>query len=207
MKDTHQFRSCISERLFRFILRMSCSDICAITEAKLAGFSKNTSHQLYGKFRSGVVQFTLYQGQPFTGEVKIDEYYFGTRLARGKCGLGACGKIPYVGLLKRLGCVYVKIVDDCSSDSLRTIIKGPVLTYSTVYTDGWISYDGFTLNGYHHDRIHLHENEFTRGKNHLNEIEWYWIFAKLRLSKMSGLRTAHFLENLLESKMALVSPS
>lgn len=179
---------------------MFCSDICALTAAELAGVNKNTPHQLYGRFRARVVQLTLDQSKPFTGEVEIDESYFGARRVRGKRGRGASGKIPVVGLLKRGGCVYVKIVDDCSRDSLRPIIKGQVLTNSTVYTDGWRSYDGLVLDGYRHHRIHHHENEFARGKNHVNGIESFWSFAKLRMAKMRGLRKAHFLGHLLESQ-------
>ncbi len=200
MKNKYQFRSRISERLFRDILRLFCSDICALTAAELAGVNKNTTHQLYGRFRARVVQLTLDQSKPFTGEVEIDESYFGARRVRGKRGRGASGKIPVVGLLKRGGCVYVKIVDDCSRDSLRPIIKGQVLTNSTVYTDGWRSYDGLVLDGYRHHRIHHHENEFARGKNHVNGIESFWSFAKLRMAKMRGLRKAHFLGHLLESQ-------
>jgi transposase-like protein len=115
----------------------------------------------------------LNQSKPFTGEVEIDKSYFGVRRSRGKRGRGASGKIPVVGLLKLGGCVYVKIVDDCSRDSLRPIIKGQVLTNSTVYTDGWRSYDGLVLDGNRHHRIHHHENEFARGKNHVNGIELF----------------------------------
>ena len=136
MKNKYQFRSRISERLFRDILRLFCSDICALTAAELAGVNKNTTHQLYGKFR----------------------------------------------------------------DSLRAIIKCQVLTNSTVYTDGWRFYDSLVLDGYRHHRIHHHENEFARGKNHVNGIESFWSFAKLRMAKMRGLRKAHFLGHLLESE-------
>jgi transposase len=200
MKNKHQFRSRILERLFRDILRMFCSDIRAPTAAELAGVNKNTTHQLCGRFRARVVQLTLDQSKPYTGEVEIDESYFGARRVRGKRGRGASGKIPVVGLLKRGGCVYVKIVDDCSRDSLRPIIEGQVLTNSTVYTDGWRSYDGLVLDGYRYHRIHHHENEFARGKNHVNGIESFWGFAKLPMAKMRGLRKTHFLGHLLESQ-------
>ena len=67
------------------------------------GVNKNTPHQHYGRFRARVVQFKLDQSKPFTGEVEIDESYFGARRVRGKRGRGASGKIPVVGLLKRGG--------------------------------------------------------------------------------------------------------
>ncbi len=59
----------------------------------------------------------------------------------------------------------------CSRAALEPIIKGQVLSKATVYTDGWLGYDGLLLSGYKHHRIYHHENEFARGKNHVNGIE------------------------------------
>jgi len=56
------------------------------------------------------------------------------------------------------------------------------------------------LDGYSHHRIHHHENELARGRNHLNGIESFWCFAELRMAKMRGLRKDHFLGHLLESQ-------
>jgi hypothetical protein len=42
--------------------------------------------------------------------------------------------------------------------------KERVLSQTTVYTDGWLAYDGALLSGYKHRRIHYHENEFARAK-------------------------------------------
>jgi transposase-like protein len=94
----------------------------------------------------------------------------------------------------------VKVVPDCSRKTLRPTIKGQVLSKSTVYTDGWASYDGLVLDGDHHHRIHHHENQFARGKTHLNGIESFWSFAKTRMAKMRGLHQEHFLAHLLESQ-------
>ena len=102
--------------------------------------------------------------------------------------------------MKRGCCLYVKIVADGSCDSLRPIIKGQVLNNSTFYPDGRRSCGGLVLDGYRHYRIHHHENEFAFGKNHVNGIESFWSFAKLRIAKMCGLRKTHFLGHLLESQ-------
>jgi hypothetical protein len=64
-------------------------------------------------FYTIVVQLTIDQSKLFTGEVGIDENYFGARRVSGIHGRGADEKIQVVGLLKRRGCVYVKIVEDC----------------------------------------------------------------------------------------------
>ena len=52
------------------------------------------------------------------------------------------GKIPVVGLLKRHGKVYTQVVRNCTREQLMPILKGKILTQSTVYTDGWKSYAG-----------------------------------------------------------------
>ena len=80
------------------------------------------------------------------------------------------------------------------------VIKGKVIEESTIYTDGWKSYDGLVLNGYKHYRIHHHENEFARGKNHVNGIESFWSYTKRRLLKFNGIRKDKFLLHLKESQ-------
>lgn len=40
--------------------------------------------------------------------------------------------------------------------------------------------------GYNHYRLLFHENEFVRGKSHVNGIESFWSFAKRRLAKFNG---------------------
>ena len=63
------------------------------------------------------------------------------------------------------------------------VIKGIVLERSTIYSDGWKTYDGLILNGYDHYRVFHFKNEFARGKSHVNGIESFWSFAKRRLAK------------------------
>ena len=101
-------------------------------------------------------------------------------------------------MLKKGGDVYVEIVQKCSKDQLLPIIQGKVLSGSTIYTDGWKAYDGLIVNGYDHYRIFHHENEFARGKNHVNGIESFWSFCKRRLAKFNGLTDEIFFLHLKE---------
>ena len=80
------------------------------------------------------------------------------------------------------------------------IIQGKVLENSTVYTDGWKSYDGLVLNGYRHYRVYHSKNEFARGKNHINGIESFWSFTKRRMAKQNGVHKHKFLLHLKESE-------
>lgn len=132
--------------------------------------------------------------------MEVDESYFGATRVRGRKGRGAGRKIPVIGLLKRNGKVYTKIVTDCTREELMPVIKGKVLEGSTVYTDGWKSYDGLILYGYKHRRIYHHKNEFARKRNHVNGIESFWSYTKRRLRKFNGVPKDKFLLYLKESE-------
>ena len=194
LKNAH-----ISERKFKQILTSFCRDFTAEQTSLITGISRNTINGLFGKFRVRILLQTS-SNMDLDGEVEVDESYFGARRVRGKRGRGARGKTPVVGLLKRSGKVYTQVVKNCTRESLMPILKGKILENTTVYTDGWKSYDGLVLNGYKHYRIHHSENEFARGKNHVNGIESFWSYTKRRLNRFNGIRKDKFLLHLKESE-------
>jgi len=198
MKNKYFNRSHISAKKFRQILKLFCKDYTAFAVSDTTGISRITINKIYALFRKRIL--SLINNDLLNNEVEIDESYFGAGRVRGKRGRGAKGKTPVVGLLKRKGRVYTQIIPDCSRRELMPIIKGKILTDTTVYTDGWKSYDGLVLNGYKHYRIHHHENEFARGKNHVNGIESFWSYTKRRLNKFNGIRKTKFLLHLKESE-------
>lgn len=58
----------------------------------------------------------------FTGEVELDESYFGgTR--KGQRGRDAAGNVPVLGILKRGGKVCTKVIPDAKSQTLMSIIQ------------------------------------------------------------------------------------
>ena len=122
---------------------------------------------------------------------------------RGKRGRGAGGKIPVIGLHKRGENVYPNVVKNCSKAELMPIITGRVLEGTDIYTDGWKACDGLVLKGYEHHRIHHHQNQFARGKNHVNGIESFWSYAKFRFLKLRGVRKDRFLLHLKECEWRL----
>ena len=200
MKNKYVKHAHISEGIFRKVLKLFCADIPALTAAGLTGLSVQSTQRLYDGLRLRIMELTMTEARPFAGEVEIDESYFGARRVRGKRGRGAGGKTPVVGLLKRGGKVFTEIVENCSKQALMPIIEGQVLAEATIYTDGWKSYDGLVLGGYKHYRIHHHQNQFARGKNHVNGIESFWSFTKLRLAKLRGIRAHYFFLHLKESE-------
>src|SRR3989338_3998107 len=200
MKNKYFNRSHISERKFRQILKLFCKDYTAFAVSDTTGISRITVNRLYALFRKRIL--SVINNDPLNNEVEIDESYFGARRVRGKRGRGAKGKTPVVGLLKRKGKVYTQIIPNCSRRELMPIIKGKILADTTIYTDGWKSYDGLVLNGYKHYRIHHHKNEFARGKNHVNGIESFWSYTKRRLMKFNGIHKNKFLLHLKESQFS-----
>ena len=61
------------------------------------------------------------------------------------------------------------------------ITRHSSLKDSIIYTDGWASYDGLVDFGAKaHFRVKHSQNEFANGKNHINGIENFWGYGKLR---------------------------
>ena len=139
------------------------------------------------------------QQSPFSGEIEVDESFFGARRVKGKRGRGAYGKTIVFGVFKRSGKVYIEIVPDCSKATLQAIIRGKVEPESIVYSDGWRGYNGLVDVGYgKHLRVDHGRNEFTRGKAHINGIEGFWGFAKSRLTRFRGMNKVTFFLHLKE---------
>lgn len=172
-------------------MRYFCHDETATKTAAYTDINRNTVNRIYALLRQRIVELSIREGQE-SGEFEIDESYFGARRVRGKRGRGAAGKTPAFGVLKRGGKVYVNVAKNCAKAQLLPIIQGKALTGSTIYSDGWKAYDGLIVNGYDHYRVHHHENEFARGKNHINGIESFWSYAKRRLRKFNGVSSETF---------------
>jgi transposase-like protein len=181
----------ISTFKIRNLLKCFSEDLPASKTASLLGLNVNTAERYFNLFREKIAQHSIEEAK-FSGEVELDESYFGARRVRGKRGRGAAGKTPVFGILKRSGKVYVTVVKNCSRKELLPVIQGKILEGSTIHTDGWRAYDGLILNGYDHYRVFHGKNEFVRGKSHVNGIESFWSFAKRRLSKFNGIPSHKF---------------
>jgi len=191
-------RSRISEAKFRHILQLFCLDIDAQTIAIITGLSRNTINRHLRLIRERIAELCQ-QSSPFTGEIEVDESYFGARRVKGKRGRGASGKTPVFGILQRGGKVYTEIVPDCARKTLQAIIRGKVDPESIIHSDKWPGYNGLVDMGYKkHFRVHHGTNEFARGKNHINGIESFWAYAKRRLEKFHGIHKSTFYLHLKE---------
>ncbi len=199
MVNKYKKRSRISNAKFREIVRLCALDLEATKIAALTGISRHSINKIITQIRQRIAEYSESQSPFETGEIEIDESYFGARRVRGVRGRGAYGKHTVFRLIKRGGKVYTQVVKNCSTSELTPIIKGKVPTDSVIYTDGFKTYDGLVNFGFkkHHKIKHV-ENEFAKGHNYINGIENFWAIAKTRLSKFRGISKATFYLHLKE---------
>ena len=199
MKNKYIKRSHISEYKFRQIIKLFAADLEAKQIALLSNVNINTVNRLLNLLRQRIALICEEESIFESGEIEIDESYFGARRIRGKAGRGAGGKTIVFGLKKRNGRVYTQVVTNCSARQLIPIIQDKISEDSTVYTDGFKTYDGLVNMGYKkHYRISHGDNEFANGRNHINGIENFWGIAKARLNKFRGLSKKTFYLHLKE---------
>lgn len=198
MENKYYHRSKISEARFRHLVRCFALDLTATETAAMTGISVRSVNTIYLRMRERMAEACEAQS-PFSGQVEIDESYFGPHRVRGKRGRGAGGKTIVFGILKRAGQVFTEVVPNCSKASLLPLIRGHVKRRSTIHSDGWKAYDGLVDMGFQkHCRVNHGQNEFARGKSHINGIESFWSYAKRRLAQFNGIPRATFYLHLKE---------
>lgn len=172
--------------------------------AGLVGVNFKTAVYYYHRLRS-IISLATAAATPFTGEVELDESYFGgTR--KGKRGRGAAGKMPVFGILKRGGKVYTQVIPDAKSQTLMPIIQEKIRPDSIVYTDYWRGYNVLDVSGFKHYRIN-HSKVFAKEKNHINGIENFWNQAKRHMRKFNGIPAKHFSLFLKECEWRFNTPA
>jgi len=115
----------ISKKKFRQIIRYFSLDLTASQITSLTDLNRNTVNRYLTLIRRAIAAHCENES-PFSGEVELDESYFGAKRIRGKRGRGAAGKTIVFGIYKRNGKVYTEIVPNCSRKTLYAIIKGKV---------------------------------------------------------------------------------
>ena len=191
----------ISDYRIKKILHSFSLELTAVQTAKQLQLNRHTVDRYYQFFREQIAAYEERQEmQQLSGEVEIDESYFGSRHSGDKRGRGTPNKIPVIGILKRRGKVYATVISDASAKTLVPIIEKLVSKSKTnVYTDQWRSYDGLVLSGYKHHRIN-HSQEFVQNHHHINGIESFWSYVKRKMRKHNGIARHKFYLYLNESE-------
>ena len=196
MRQTH-----LSEAKFRRLIRFFSADLGGLQIASLTGLNRNTVNRILALARARIVGMNARESPFESGEVEIDESYFGTRRVRGKRGRGAYGKTIVFGMKKRGDRVHTRVVRNCSRSTLMPIITGFVSRRCAVYSDEHKTCDGLVNYGYKkHYRIKRCDNVFANGKAHVNGIESFRGVAKTRLAKKRGIKAGAFHGHLNETE-------
>lgn len=161
----------------------------ARTASVLVGVNKTRAAYYFHRLRQLICQATE-DSTPFSGEIEVDESYFGGR-RKGLRGRATAGKVPVFGLLKRGGKVYAKMIRDVKSETLQAIWEEKIVPDSIVYTDTFVSYNVLDVSAFKHHRIN-HRRRFADRRNHINGIENFWNQAKRHLRRFNGIPKEHF---------------
>jgi len=127
--------------------------------------------------------------EPFEGEIECDETTFGGR-RKGKRGWGARGKIIVLGILQRNGKVRAIPVKGRSARRIIPSIIKATKPGSLYYTDDWHAYASLAVRGNH--VVVRRDKGRPKGKNHLNDIEGFWSYAKNWLYQYRGVPKKFF---------------
>ena len=154
--------------------------------AEKLGIHRNTVNFWYQRMRKGIAQ--LPDPEPFSGEIEIDESYFGKKkTGKGRPGT-VQGQVAVFGLRERKsGLVVAEVVSGTSAKELIPLIQKHVVKGSTIYSDGHGAYCHLSKLGYRHHVVY-HEHTFVDQKViHTNSIESFWAYAKHTLRPLKGL--------------------
>ena len=199
-KNRYYKRSRIAEKVFRQIIRYFSLDLSASDTARLSRISVRSINNIYIKLRQRLAE-ECEKHSHVAGQIEVDESYFGPKRIHGKRGRGAGSKTIVFGLFKRNGWVYTEIVPDVRKRTLQAIIRGKISLDSVIHSDDWRGYHGLVDVGYaKHYRVEHGRNEFANNVSHINGIESFWAYAKLRLSKTKGIRKKIFYLHLKETE-------
>jgi transposase len=100
-KNKYSRRAKISERKFREIVKLFALDLNAKQIAELTKINRNTINRYLKALRQKIAEFCELES-PFSGEVEVDESWFGAKWVKGKRGRGAAGKQWYLEYLNAM---------------------------------------------------------------------------------------------------------
>ena len=123
------------------------------------------------------------------------------RGSKGKEGVEPFAKHPFSVCSKETVKSIQKLSQIALKPHCKLLFVGKPTWESVIHSDGWRGYNGLIELGYKkHFRVHHSNDEFARGKSHINGIESYWSFAKRRLLQFHGVPHQTFYLHLKETE-------
>lgn len=180
----------LSPRQWLRLLKLFELEVSTRKLASQLGISYATAYRAVTVLRLAIVAHAPDGVMLLSGEVELDESYFGGR-RKGRRGRGASGKVPVFGILERDGQVFVSTVPNVKAETLLGLTVSKVRRGSIVYTDRFHAYDALMFCGFRHLQVD-HAVHFRRGRVYINGLEGFWSYAKERLMKHHGISPKRF---------------
>ena len=157
-----------------YLIHTSRKGVSSVQMAKTIDVTQKSAWFLMHRIRKAMED----EGSIFSGEVEVDEAYFGGR-ERNKhasdkayAGRGTAGKQPVVGMREReTGRVKAEVVASTDKQTLQGFVCVNTETDTTVYTDEHGSYKGMPRK---HESVKHSVGEFVRDQAHTNGVESFW---------------------------------
>ena len=121
-------------------MRLFYADLTSTQIAEVTQINRNTINRILQLLRARILKLTEEESLE-SGEIEVDEAYFGAKRVRGKRGREVGGKRKVFGMKKRGDKVYTQIVNNCSAGEFVPIIKKLAPSDSTIHSDEWKAYD------------------------------------------------------------------
>jgi len=174
------------------------SGINAVNLQELLGFgSYTTAWTWLQKLRRCTIRKDR---EKLSGNVEVDEFFIGGQKS-GKRGRGSTGKTIVVAAVERIGekigRIRLKVIPNCSSDSLVAFINDTVEPGTTVCTDGWKGYYGLDDTMYNHYQVF--QNKTSAKESVLPGVHLIASLVKrMILGTHHGRFDPHYLQNYLD---------
>lgn len=138
------------------------------------GVTYKTAWRMLKKIREMLAE----TGDPFSGEVEVDETYAGNREGPSRRGRGT-SKTPVFGAVERGGRIATSVVSDVTAKTLTSEVHERVTPIGTVvYSDEHPAYLRLADMGYDIASVRHGTSEWVRGSVHTNSIEGFWSNVK-----------------------------
>ena len=131
--------------------------------ADLGGVHRNTTISFYYRLHL-LISETRAKASPLSGEVEVDESYFGGR-RKGKRERRAAGKVPVFGILKRGGKVLTPPIPNARTLSVLPKMREMFIPDGLAYTDTLPSSNALYVSSFWHVGTH-HSTLFGDRRNH-----------------------------------------
>jgi transposase-like protein len=188
----------VSEAKFRLLIRYFAHDLDATSIASLTALNRNTVNRYLTLIRKRIAAVCEHQ-HPFKKQIEVGELYLGNNRIMGKHGRSARKKKPFFGILKHGGNIYTEIVPDLTKETLKDVIRSPVISDSIIHSGEWLGYSGLIdLGNKKYYRVKRLDNQYVNSRNRISETDSFWSFAKSRLRKFNGISDSAFYLHLKE---------